>query len=105
MQCRKIALPGGGVGIICGPKPRRRNCKFCSRYADFLCDFPLTGKKVGQTCSAPMCARCATWVVGTKGEDQRYCPPHERYRAKVEQQLILALEELEPPEPENWHDE
>lgn len=103
MQCRKVAFPGGGTAFICGPKPRRRNCKFCSRYADLECDFPLTGKKAGQTCEAPMCVRCSTTVRGPKGEQLDYCPPHERYRAKVEEQLILALEaEIEPPEPEEW---
>jgi hypothetical protein len=99
MQCRKVALPGGGAAIICGPKPRRRNCKFCSRYADLECDFPFTGKKAGKTCDVPMCLRCST----KQNDGKDFCPPHERYRAKVEQQMMLALEaglEIEPPDPD-----
>ena len=99
MQCRKVALPGGGAAFICGPKPRRRNCKFCSRYADLECDFPLTGKKAGQTCDAPICSRCTT---RTDGKD--FCPPHQRYYEAQQKQGVLALEaEIEPPEPEEWN--
>jgi hypothetical protein len=76
MHCRRIALPGVGFAIVCGPRPRRRACKFCGDLVDdvVLCDWKLTGTKAGKTCSAPCCRRCAASV----GADKDLCPPHKR---------------------------
>lgn len=65
---------GNVIGIACS----RESVKLCSacksRRHTKLCDFPLSGKKAGKTCDAPLCDRCAEHV----GPDRDYCPPHAR---------------------------
>lgn len=75
MTCTKIALPGGGVAIVCTRGQRRKVCGTCKRgTATKLCDFPLKGSKAGKTCDAPLCDSCAV----SGGPDIDHCPPHAR---------------------------
>jgi len=73
MPCKVIAAGDGGVIIACSRGQQRQRCA-CGRPADRLCDYPLRGAKAGQTCSRPICSRCATRV----GPNRDYCPAHAR---------------------------
>lgn len=52
MPCQFIRFPGGGRGIICGPRSRAKPCWECARPHQFLCDGPTTKG----TCDRPLCA-------------------------------------------------
>ncbi len=73
MPCNPIIGPDGKqVGIACS---RGKMCSVagCERTAHYLCDFPLRGKKAGQTCDAPICI-----VHRIPFDELDYCPPHHR---------------------------
>lgn len=75
MTCRVIPLGGGGAAFVCsrGRAPRAL-CSACKEHEhELLCDYPLTGARAGQTCSAKLCRRCARRVEG-----RDLCPPHAR---------------------------
>jgi len=80
MPCRPIEVDGEVVGIVCGRGRPRRLCK-CGRNSTKLCDYPLRGRRAGQTCDRPLCEKCAT-KVGThvdgahKGDTLDYCRAH-----------------------------
>lgn len=71
---------GERIGFACSrgrqPKQYCGTCK--TKAATRLCDFPLTGPKAGQTCSAPLCGGCSK----SMGKDLDYCPAHARLAAK-----------------------
>lgn len=46
----------------------------CSSRGEYLCDFPLKGKKEGQTCDRPMCRRHAKLIK----HNTHYCPAHAK---------------------------
>lgn len=71
MTCKVITTAGGGTAIICNRGSKR--CQ-CGRSASKLCDYPLTGSKVGQTCDVPLCNKCAVNI--DKNKD--YCRAHYR---------------------------
>lgn len=59
MTCERIPLKNGVI-FICSRTPAvKKRCK-CGAIAVKLCDYPLRGKKAGQTCDRPLCAKCAT---------------------------------------------
>jgi len=65
---------GNGVTVTTCSRGRRRRapCSVCGRREhELLCDYPLRGAKVGQTCSRTLCRKCAVRV----GE-QDLCPAH-----------------------------
>lgn len=67
---------GERIGFACSRGGSRQKCGTCkTKTATRLCDFPLTGPKTGQTCSAPLCGGCSTRV----GKVLDYCPAHARY--------------------------
>lgn len=77
MVCRTIALPGGGIAIVCGPRPRRRaplRCCVCNVSEPLatmkLCDGPAI--RGPGTCDAPVCVEHACHVE----PDSDYCPRH-----------------------------
>jgi hypothetical protein len=62
-MCERVALPGGGVAIVCGGHRRRRTrCSHCREWAEYECD----------TCDVPLCRRCRIHVP----PDQDYCGAH-----------------------------
>ena len=66
---------GEASGFICvRGRQARHNCKYCSRPATLLCDWPLTGEKAGQTCDTHMCRNCALH----REPDKDYCRPHAK---------------------------
>jgi hypothetical protein len=68
MICRTTSVPEG-VGILCGPRPRRARCTVCHCLgAELLCDGP--GRAPGGTCDAKLCRGCARSI----GADVDYCP-------------------------------
>lgn len=71
MTCEKIAMPGGGVAIVCSRGRRTPPKCRCGRPATLLCDHP---KSKGGTCDKPICAACASEV----GPDRHHCPAHDR---------------------------
>lgn len=66
-SCTLVAIPGGGVAIVCGSV---RRCK-CGRKATQLCDWKVPAKMSG-TCDRPICNRCAT----KPAKDKDLCPEH-----------------------------
>lgn len=66
------------VGIVCTRGARRQRCRWCERYGDRLCDYPVAGK----TCDAPMCATHAKRV----GRDKDHCPKHVELEEKLQAQ-------------------
>lgn len=46
----------------------------CNAEHQKLCDYPLGGKKAGQTCDKKICDAHATSV----GHNKDYCPPHAK---------------------------
>lgn len=86
MQCRELVIDGVRVGYVCGSRSRAKRCG-CGRASARLCDYPLSGHKVGKTCDAPLCLHCATSV----GANLDYCPPHAR--AAREDELVARKAE------------
>lgn len=75
MPCDRVDLGDGATAIVCsrgGPR-----CK-CGNRSTRLCDFPLSGAKVGKTCDAKLCERCAVRV----GPNKDYCRAHADVAAK-----------------------
>lgn len=72
MACRSVAVPGGGVAIVCTRGERPRRCAVCGAPgATLLCDGPPRTPKA-KTCDRPLCVRCAV----RRAPDQDYCPEH-----------------------------
>lgn len=54
---------GKTYGFVCTRgRTKREVCEVCGKPASKLCDFPLSGKKAGQTCDRKLCLSCATEV-------------------------------------------
>lgn len=74
MTCHHIPI-AGGIAIVCTRgEPRPKPCRACGRPATKACDWKLKGKQKNRTCSAPLCAPCATNV----GPGKDLCPAHAR---------------------------
>lgn len=84
MTCKTIDLGNGDYAIACSRGQRAKPCKFCGSAGTQLCDYPLRGKKEGQTCDARMCMRCAFEL----GPDLQYCPPHGRITQDQREQPV-----------------
>lgn len=66
-SCTRVAIPGGGVAIVCGSV---RRCA-CGRKATRLCDWKVRTRKSG-TCDKPICDRCTT----SPAPDKDLCAAH-----------------------------
>lgn len=55
--------------IVCGHRPRRKQCCSCKGYAGLQCDYPIAE---GKTCDKHVCRSCARAI----GPDVDYCPFH-----------------------------
>ncbi len=82
MTCTKVALPGGGVAIVCS-RVRPKRCS-CGRAATLACDWKVKTKKSG-TCDAPICAACTH----APAPDKDLCPKHAA-EWKARQQRSVA---------------
>lgn len=70
MICRVVNV-GGVTAIVCGPKPRPKQCSSgCGTPASLLCDWKMGD---GKTCDAPICRACAKEV----DEDKHLCREHQ----------------------------
>jgi hypothetical protein len=79
MPCTPFRSQDGRIsGFVCSRGRRSKSCK-CGRPSTLLCDQPLTGKKEGKTCDAPICRGCATEI----GPDRHLCPVHARAAEKA----------------------
>lgn len=91
MTCRPFRSDDGTVsGFVCSRSERRKRCSVCKAdSATLLCDFPLSGKKSGQTCDRALCRRCAVQIKGPEpqlgiaiaavlADTVDYCPAHAR---------------------------
>lgn len=73
MPCTYIRLPDGRAAIVCGSRPRLKNCSCGSgKVAVLLCDWKVGHG--GKTCDAPMCPDCTQEVAPEK----HLCVPHQR---------------------------
>lgn len=85
-RCLRMAVPGGGGVAFVTVDVRARTCACGTKTTDYvLCDWPLTGKKIGKTCDAVLCKRCALHV----GPNRDLCPAHAHAEARGAE---LALE-------------
>lgn len=93
MRCVPIVIDGKVVGSA---RVQVKRCRFCSRTSTRECDYPLRGRKAGQTCNAPMCDahshQHGVHPPGTKyaGDRIDYCPPH--HEADQAQEKLPGLE-------------
>lgn len=78
MPCNVYRSPDGQIQVItCTRGSSAKHCK-CGRKATIACDHKLTGSKLGKTCDAPLCDRCAT----SAGPNIDLCPVHARLAQK-----------------------
>jgi hypothetical protein len=73
---------------ICSRNAKKEYCKICGKRATKLCDFPLSGKKEGQTCDAKLCDKCAVQV--------DVVPLPERVRTETPENFRLKDREYNP---------
>lgn len=86
---RKPIDLGGGVNIIvCSRGRRAAPCSVagCGRPHVALCDYPLTGSKVGRTCDRKLCAQHRR----VQGPEVDYCEAHHMMaaQARLEKGLV-----------------
>ena len=67
MPCRV-----SGNVIICSRNERSKPCVSCGRPSSKLCDYPLRGANVGQTCDRAICVKCTVH----QEPDFDFCPTH-----------------------------
>lgn len=70
-------MSGKPVTIIsCSRRHRLEFCETegCLHEYTVLCDFPLRGRREGETCSRKLCGRCAVVV----GPDAHNCSAHAK---------------------------
>jgi hypothetical protein len=78
MNCQRVALPGGGVAIVCGVRRgRRTSCVHCGQPAAYECD----------VCDRPLCRSCRIHVP----PDQDFCKGHRKQAQAAAAQLRLNL--------------
>lgn len=88
MPCRRINFRDGATAIVCGPKVQKlKTCAFCSNWAEFLCDYPVTKTK---TCDLPMCKRHRKNI----GPNLDYC--HQHKGGAVQMALIKSAPQEQP---------
>lgn len=76
MRCKGVVnhlAPDGSTvtAIVCGRRDTKP-CVVCHGRAAFLCDFPLTGPRAGDTCSRAICSK-HTFRPAPQTD---YCPAH-----------------------------
>lgn len=64
MPCTTFRAGDGSIGIVCSRGSRGKRCSVegCGKPAARLCDYPLSGKKTGQTCDRALCEKHATQI-------------------------------------------
>jgi hypothetical protein len=78
MPCHVYRSEDGQIQVIaCTRGSQVKRCK-CGRKSTKLCDYKLTGSKLGKTCDEPLCDRCST--PADKNID--LCPVHARMAVK-----------------------
>jgi hypothetical protein len=89
MTCARVTLADGADAWLCSRGRRAPSCRFCGAPADRQCDYPLTGRRAGETCDVYMCPRCAVTELGKGPDGDSYdlCLPH----AKLVRQQHLDL--------------
>jgi hypothetical protein len=73
MTCNVIKLGDEITLITCSRGQQRPRCS-CGNPQTGSCDFPLGGKKSGQTCDRPLCVKCTVKI----GPTTDYCVAHGR---------------------------
>ena len=87
-MCERVAMPGGGVAIVCGGhRERPRPCGHCGQRSAFLCDGPPRdgGRLRSVTCDRPLCRRCRIHVP----PNQDFCQDHRIEARAAAAQLRL----------------
>lgn len=88
MPCKPLDFGGGVTGFSCQRGGRAAPCSVvgCTRPSVALCDFPLGGRKAGQTCHRALCESHRKTQLprpGVKsvlpGDSIDYCPPHDAF--------------------------
>lgn len=70
----------------CGRGARAR-CA-CGNAATKQCDYPLKGRKEGQTCSMDLCERCARHA----GPELDYCRAHDELTKAINEAAMIGLD-------------
>lgn len=94
MSCDTIELGHGVYGVVCSRGRRRPSCSVtgCSRSATHQCDYPLTGRASGRTCSRHLCGKHAMRHSTGKPVSLDLCPTHHelaRTTGTIPEQLDL----------------
>jgi hypothetical protein len=79
MTCQYKYDEHGNLLMVSCSRGSRRRCR-CGRSAIKQCDYPLTGARAGETCSAHLCEQCA-FSGGPPNID--YCGAHARIAARL----------------------
>jgi hypothetical protein len=95
MSCEPIVIDGKVIGIGCSRGKRPKPCvENCGRPSAKLCDFPLRGRKRGQSCDRPICAVHATAM----GNGIDYCRTHADMVKREKEAALKAIEDEESVE-------
>lgn len=78
MPCKVFPAPGGGFGFACSRGADAPRCSVvgCAARGSHACDWPLSGPRAGQTCSAPLCFRHRA----RQADGTDLCPTHDRVK-------------------------
>lgn len=76
--------------FFCG-RGERKNCSTpgCQGRARFECDYPLSGRKQGQTCGKLLCTSCARRQPQAADVvlSLEYCPAHDKIERDLEAEV------------------
>lgn len=92
-MCERVALPGGGVAIVCGGRRARlKPCAYCGAPSAFACDGPAPAGRQG-TCDRALCRACRIHVP----PNQDFCKNHRVQAADAAAQLRLFDHAVQEP--------
>ena len=76
MGCERFVGKDGSVGFICSRGSKTRQCEVpgCYNRAQYLCDYPLSGKLEWKTCDKHLCSSHVKLIK----YNVHYCLPHFR---------------------------
>lgn len=80
MPCQRVQMPGGGVAMVCGSRPRAKLCACGSgERARLQCDWKVAERQAG-TCDAFICQDCTTVPAPDKDLCQSHAAAWVRWR-------------------------
>lgn len=90
MPCRRIGGEGWS-GFACTRGSSQTKPCSCGARGEYLCDYPLKGKKEGQTCDRSICRTHAKLIKKTAEGSIHYCPVHQKMAEKEAREFESAV--------------